>query len=159
MLKFGSIIILFLLVMSVAKQAHPSPFYPKDHIVIDLSKQIEWLRCSVGQQWDGRTCVGETILMDHNTIAQATIIADEQLGPSWRLPNLEELSSLVCKACEKGKKFYAETFPNTDPRAYWTGEKNFMSKGSYWTVNFFTGHKFGRFYPEQKMAVRLVRDR
>ena len=40
-----------------------------------------------------------------------------------------------------------------------TGEKNSMSKGSYWTVNFFTGHKFGRFYPEQEMAVRLVRDR
>ena len=87
------------------------------------------------------------------------IIANEQLGPGWRLPTLGELYSLVCKKCEKGKKFDSVIFPNTDPRAYWTGEKNSMSKGSYWTVNFFTGHKFGRFYPQQDMAVRLVRDR
>lgn len=153
-----SILIVFYFIIGM-NQAVSSPFYAKDHIVIDLSKKIEWLRCTVGQQWDGETCVGETLLMDHKTIAQATKIADEQLGPSWRLPNLEELSSLVCKSCKKGKKFDTDTFPNTDPRAYWTGEKNFMSKGSYWTVNFFTGHKFGRFYPEQEMAVRLVRDR
>ena len=113
----------------------------------------------MGQQWNGDTCIGDALLMNHKTIAQAIIIADEQLGPAWRLPNLEELTGLVCKKCENGKKFYKDIFPNTDPRAYWTGEKNFMSKGSYWTVNFFTGHKFGRFYPEQEMAVRLVRDR
>lgn len=136
-----------------------SSFYAKDHIVIDLSKNIEWLRCSVGQQWSGETCIGETILMNHQIIMQAIQIADQQLGPSWRLPTLGELYSLVCKSCPKGKKFDPAIFPNTDPRAYWTGEKNSMSKGSYWTVNFFTGHKFGRFYPEQEMAVRLVRDR
>ena len=142
-----------------ASQAASSAFYPKDHIVIDLSKNIEWLRCSVGQQWTGDTCNGETLLMNHEIIAQAITIADEQLGPAWRLPTLDELYSLVCKKCPKGKKFDPLVFPNTDPRAYWTGEKNSMSKGSYWTVNFFTGHKFGRFYPEQEMAVRLVRDR
>lgn len=140
-------------------QASASAFYPKDHIVIDLSKNIEWLRCSVGQRWTGDSCNGEALLMNHEVIAQAIIIADEQLGPAWRLPSLDELYSLVCKKCPKGKKFDHQIFPNTDPRAYWTGEKNSMSKGSYWTVNFFTGHKFGRFYPEQEMAVRLVRDR
>ena len=144
-----------------------SSFYPKDHIVIDLSRNIEWLRCSVGQQWTGETCTGNTILMDHATIKEAIKIADEQLGPSWRLPNLDELYSLVCKRCKTGEKFNtvnnvaisSKLFPNTDPRAYWTGERNSITKGSYWTVNFFTGHKFGRFFPEQDMAVRLVRDR
>lgn len=159
MLKYIVSTIILLIALNGTNQAMSSPFYPQDHLVIDLSKKIEWLRCTVGQQWDGETCVGKALLMDHKTIAQATKIADEQLGPSWRLPNLEELYSLVCRECEKGKKFYSKTFPNTDPRAYWTGEKNFMSKGSYWTVNFFTGHKFGRFYPEQEMAVRLVRNR
>ena len=159
MLKFIASILTVLFLISGANQAVPSSFYPKDHIVIDLSKKIEWLRCTVGQQWNGETCVGKTLLMNHKTIVQALKIADEQLGASWRLPNLEELYSLVCKSCEKGRKFYTDVFPNTDPRAYWTGEKNFMSKGSYWTVNFFTGHKFGRFYPEQEMAVRFVRDR
>ena len=110
--------------------ASSSSFYPKEHIVIDLSKNIEWLRCSVGQQWSGSTCVGETMLMNHQVIMQAIEIADQQLGPAWRLPTLEELYSLVCKKCDKGKKFYSKIFPNTDPRAYWTGERNSMSKGS-----------------------------
>ena len=149
--------ILYLII--TPSQAISSAFYPKEHIVIDLSRNIEWLRCSVGLQWNGETCVGKTMLMNHKTIEEAIKIADEQLGPSWRLPSLIELYSLVCKKCKKGQKFDKITFPNTDPRAYWTGEKNFLSKGSYWTVNFFTGHKFGRFYPEQEMAVRLVRDR
>lgn len=159
MLKLISSTLIVLYIIGGTQQAISSPFYPKDHIVIDLSKKIEWLRCTVGQQWDGKTCVGDTLLMNHKTIAQAISIANEQLGPSWRLPNLEELYSLICKDCKKGEKFYKSTFPNTDPRAYWTGQKNSMSKGSFWTVNFFTGHKFGRFYPEQEMAVRLVRNR
>ena len=159
MFKIITKLLLILYLMGNTSQALSSSFYPKDHIVIDLSKNIEWLRCSVGQQWNGETCFGETMLMNHAVIVQAIDIANQQLGPSWRLPTLEELQSLVCKKCAKGKKFDAKVFPNTDPRAYWTGEKNSMSKGSYWTVNFFTGHKFGRFYPEQEMAVRLVRDR
>ena len=159
MFKLIAKILFGLCLLVTAFQATASAFYPKDHIVIDLSKNIEWLRCSVGQQWTGETCHGETLLMNHEVIAQAIEIANKQLGPAWRLPSLDELYSLVCKKCSKGKKFDPKIFPNTDPRAYWTGEKNSMSKGSYWTVNFFTGHKFGRFYPEQEMAVRLVRDR
>ncbi len=148
-----------LFLLTSASNGASTAFYPKDHIVIDLSKNIEWLRCSVGQQWNGDTCIGETMLMSHSIILQAIDIANKQLGPAWRLPTLDELESLVCKKCAKGKKFDQIIFPNTDPRAYWTGDKNPMSKGSYWTVNFFTGHKFGRFYPQQEMAVRLVRDR
>ena len=158
MFKFFSPIVLIIYLISSACQA-ASSFYPKNHIVVDLARNIEWLRCSVGQQWNGETCMGETLLMTHETTMQAIEIANEQLGPEWRLPSLDELYSLVCKKCIKGKKFDQSIFPNTDPRAYWTGERNSMSKGSYWTVNFFTGHKFGRFYPEQEMAVRLVRSR
>jgi hypothetical protein len=155
---------IFIAIIVCLSLGHPgraisSSYYIKDHLVIDLVNKVEWLRCSVGQQWNGETCYGDAMLLDHKTIDQAINLANEQLGPSWRLPTLDELFSLVCKNCELGKKFNAKVFPNTDPRAYWTGQRNFMSKGSYWTVNFFTGHKFGRFYPEQEMAVRLVRDR
>ena len=159
MFKLLTTLTLTLYLIASACQGSSSSFYPKNHLVIDLSRNVEWLRCSVGQRWDGETCVGEAMLMDHKTIEQAIAIANKQLGPAWRLPTLDELYGLVCKKCARGKKFHNDTFPNTDARAYWTGEKNSMSKGSYWTVNFFTGHKFGRFYPQQEMAVRLVRDR
>ena len=164
-IRIACIIIVYLNIASTP--GFSNSFYPKDHIVVDLARNIEWLRCSIGQQWNGETCVGETILMNHTTIKEAIKIADDQLGPSWRLPTLDELYSLVCKKCKTGEKFNTtnnvaistKIFPNTDPRAYWTGERNSITKRSYWTVNFFTGHKFGRFFPEQEMAVRLVRNR
>ena len=160
MIKFLKLIILILsFKISAFNVSQASSFYAKDHMVRDLKNNVIWLRCSVGQQWNGENCIGDVILMDHETIKLAIIIANEQLGGNWRLPNLEELSSLVCQECQRGEKFYKKTFPNTAPRAYWTGERNELVKRSYWTVNFFTGHNYGRFFPEQKMAVRLVKDR
>lgn len=136
-----------------------SAFYAKDHMVRDLKNNVVWLRCSVGQQWNGESCIGKVILMDHKTIDLAIEIANNQLGGEWRLPTLEELFSLVCQDCKRGEKYYKKIFPNTAARAYWTGDRNEMVKRSFWTVNFFTGHKYGRFFPEQEMAVRLVKDR
>ena len=52
----------------------------------------------------------------------------------------------------------AERFPNTMAEPYWTGERNFMSPRNYWTVSFMTGDRYGRFFPYQRMMVRLVRD-
>ena len=157
--------VLFLTCSFHANIVSSKTFYAKDHVVIDLVNRIEWLRCSVGQRWDGKTCIGDVILMNHETIKKAILLANEQLGGSWRLPTLKELESLVCKECKtvfnscKNPKIDKEIFPNTDPRAYWTGQKNFMASKHYWTVNFCTGHRYGRFYPEQEMAVRLLRDR
>ena len=63
--------LLLILLLSNASHGASSSFYPKDHTVIDLSKNIEWLRCSVGQQWNGDTCIGETLLMNHQLIKEA----------------------------------------------------------------------------------------
>ena len=56
-------------------------------------------------------------------------------------------------------KIDKEIFPNTDPVPYWTGEQNKYAKKHYWSVNFYTGNTYGRFFPYQNLAVRLVRDR
>ncbi len=159
-----TVLITVLATTFIFTQLSAKTYFARDHIIQDLTNNLEWLRCSVGQQWNGDTCTGDALLMDHETIKIAITIANEQLGGDWRLPSLKELLSLVCQECKKRRlssipTINAKYFPNTDPRAYWTGEQNKMSKGSYWTVNFFTGHKFGRFYPYQQMAVRLVRDR
>ena len=34
--------------------AGDSRFIVKEHIVVDLEREIEWLRCSVGQRWNGQ---------------------------------------------------------------------------------------------------------
>ena len=85
---------------------------------------------------------------------------NNQLGGLWRLPTRKELENLVCMSCEK-VKINNKFFPNTPYEPFWTGEKNNWSKnkGFYWSVNFFTGHTFGRFPGHIPNFVRLVRER
>ena len=95
-------------------------FYTKEHLVIDLYTAIEWMRCSVGQRWNGETCNGKIINLNHDQMDEVIKIAIEQLGSGWRLPTRKELESLVCKDCGI-PKIEKDIFPNTDPVPYWTG--------------------------------------
>ena len=133
-------------------------FYLKEHLVIDLFTSTEWMRCSVGQRWNGNTCIGKIISLNHEQMDEVLRIATDQLGSGWRLPTRKELESLVCKDC-KIPKIDSKIFPRTEPVPYWTGERNKFAKKHFWSVNFYTGNTYGRFYPYQSLAVRLVRDR
>ena len=138
--------------------ANAANFLTRDHLVVDLRHGIDWLRCSVGQVWDGTGCVGEVLTLNHEEIEQAIQQANEQLGGSWRLPTREELEGLVCESCTP-PMIDAKIFPNTSAEPYWTGEVNGMAKRHYFSVNFFNGWTYGRFFPTQQLAVRLVRSR
>ena len=133
-------------------------FITNDHIVVDLERQIEWLRCSVGQQWDGQTCIGNIVNLSLDIVPQALDIANKQLGGTWRLPSKAELTSIVCKECTS-PKINEEIFPNTDNAPYWTGDKSIFNNRFYVSVNFHTGFSFNRFSPIKELAVRFVRDR
>ncbi len=133
-------------------------FMTKEHIVVDLEYQIEWLRCSVGQRWDGSKCSGNIVNLSLGVVPDAINIANEQLGGKWRLPSKEELTSIVCKKCPS-PKINKEIFPNTDNAPYWTGDQSIFNSKFYVSVNFHTGFSFNRFSPIKELAVRLVRDR
>ena len=140
--------------------AAEAQYYIRGHLVQDLKLGVEWMRCTVGQRWNEteNTCQGEGVRLNHEEIATAIEQANEQLGEGWRLPSRDELESLVCDTCGP-PKIDAEVFPNTMSEPYWTGDRNFWSFKNYWTVSFMTGDKYGRFFPEQRMMVRLVRDK
>ena len=135
-----------------------SRFMTRGQIVIDLEFGIEWLRCSIGQRWNGENCIGEILQISVETADQAITQANDQLGAGWCLPTKEELSALVCETCQ-GLKINEAIFPDTFAGPYWTSDANRFAPRHQWTVNFFTGHSYGRFFPTQEMAVRLVRDR
>ena len=139
----------------IVKSGH---FMVRDHLVIDLQHGVEWMRCSVGQIWNGTGCEGVAVQLTQKDVARAIVIANAQLGPGWRLPNRAELEGLVCKACAP-VKIELDSFPNTLGESYWTGEVNRFASRHIWTVNFMTGHTYGRFFPTQEVLVRLVRDR
>ena len=135
-------------------------FYLKEHLVVDLFTSTEWMRCSVGQRWNGETCIGKIISLNHEQMDEVLRIASDQLGSGWRLPTRKELENLVCMSCDK-VKINDKFFPNTPYEPFWTGEKNNWSKtkGFFWSVNFFTGHTFGRFPGHIPNFVRLVSER
>ena len=152
--------IMALLALAPKPAAAQSVFYTRDNLVQDLSRGLEWMRCSVGQRWslESETCTGKAVQLNHEEIDQAIVQANEQLGPDWRLPNREELESLICESCPP-PMIDPEVFPQTEPMPYWTSEQNFWSPKNYWSVNFMTGFTYGRFFPSQQQMVRLVRNR
>jgi len=133
-------------------------FISRGYYVIDLSQKLEWMTCTIGMVWDKNKCVGEPIKVKLNQIDSVVTQANEQLEGKWRLPSRKELEKIVCKDCKK-IKINAEIFPNTPPESFWTSEKNPWQPQFMWTVNFFTGHTFGRFPGFIPNYVRLVRDR
>ena len=135
-----------------------SRFVVKDHIIIDLEHKIDWLRCSVGQRWDGNKCSGEIVNLSLDLVPDAINIANEQLGGNWRLPSKAELKSIVCMSCPS-PKINVIIFPNTDNAPYWTSDRSIFNSKFYVSVNFHTGFSFNRFSPIKELAVRLVRDR
>ena len=147
-----------LMMFCAASTTQASEYIARDHVVIDLKFGIEWLRCTVGQVWDGIGCTGKLVKLNQEEIASAILQANEQLGGSWRLPTRDELEGLVYHECER-PKISKKYFPQTSSEPYWTGEVNRFAKRHMWSVNFFTGHTYGRFFPYQQLAVRLVRDR
>lgn len=151
--------LIFILGLTIATSAH-AQFYKQGNLVTDLAQGVVWLRCSLGQRWDPTTyqCKGEAMRLSHAEINQAIMQANDQLGGKWRLPTLAELESIVCQDCPP-PKIDTDTFPNTASEPYWTSEVNWMATRSRWSVSFMTGLKYGRFFPQQQLAARLVTDR
>ena len=151
-------VFLFFIIKSSSSHAGDSRFVTQEHIVVDLENKIEWLRCSVGQRWNGNECLGNIVNLSLDMVPKALEIANEQLGGDWRLPSKMELKSIVCKKCPS-PKIDKNIFPNTDNAPYWTGDRSIFNSKFYVSVNFHTGFSFNRFSPIKELAVRLVRDR
>ena len=153
----STVLILFLISLNF-NSLWANNFISRGYYVIDLSQKLEWLTCPVGMVWENKTCVGNPVKLKFSEIETAIFQANEQLKGKWRLPNRAELEKLICTKCKK-IKINKEIFPNTPPESFWTSEKNPWQPKFLWTVNFYTGHTFGRFPGFIPNYVRLVRDR
>lgn len=156
MLKYFLISLFCLFILDNKVKA--SDFIDKGHYIIDLKLKLEWLKCSIGQQWINNRCEGKPIKLNMIEADEIKILVGEKLGGVWRLPNRKELESLVCKEC-KITKINTVIFPDTPSEPFWTSQRNWWSPKFFWSVNFFTGHSYGRFVPEKRLFVRLVRNR
>jgi hypothetical protein len=86
--------------------------------VIDQRSGLTWPRCAEGMQWNGKTCAGEPLLMNHaEAIAWAAARAKAE-GLRWRLPRAADLRRLVNKSADP-PGLDRVLFPAAPPDWHW----------------------------------------
>lgn len=114
-----------------------------------------WQRCSLGQSWDGTDCTGTATTFSWQQALAAG--AQHTLGgfSDWRLPNKNELVSIVEYRCY-APAINNQQFPNTSSSWYWSSSP-YAGYSSYaWGVDFNDGGVYGNEYGHGG-HVRLVR--
>jgi hypothetical protein len=120
--------------------------------VYDNKTDLTWMRCSYGQQWsDDGGCSGSADLMDWDGAMGLHL----QGTTAWRLPERDELQSIVDHRCKR-PAINEAVFPATPSIQYWTST---MSGPSYaWIIYFRTGMPTWTFPKSTPFAVRLVHE-
>lgn len=128
--------------------------------VTDKATGLVWKRCSEGQNWDGTTCTGIYTLHDWQSALQAGSDAVFAGESDWRLPNKNELASLVESQCIT-PAINTTIFPATPAAAlFWSsspyaGAELWSSEA--WSVSFIHGTVRPSSMSQGDMAVRFVR--
>lgn len=135
-----------------------------DGTVTHLETGLVWMRCSLGQVWTGSDCSGSA---DAYTW-QAALQESEQIAfaghTDWRLPNKNELSSIVEERCWR-PSINAEIFPSTPSGSssgkFWTSspdisERTSLEHDSAFNVSFVFGN-LSTVIKSAERSVRLVR--
>jgi RimJ/RimL family protein N-acetyltransferase len=112
--------------------------------VLDTKTGLVWQRCSLGQSWDGTSCVGHPFSYSWQSAFQA---ARDQKG-GWRLPNVKELHSLIEVACNDpsiNETIFPASFSPIHEYwdwEYWTATPSANKKSRAWAISFGSGSNF-----------------
>jgi hypothetical protein len=127
-----------------------------DGVVLDRVTGLQWMRCALGQTWDGISCNGPNATY---TWGGALNAAENQTfagQTDWRLPNVKELGSIVEQACIY-PAINAEVFPRTSSERFWTSTPNAYTNSAARSVNFEFGSVGESGSKANFYRVRLVR--
>jgi len=124
--------------------------------ILHIASNLIFMRCSIGQTWDGASCLGEPTAYTWQQaleVGQSTLYLDNN---SWRLPNVKELAVIVERACVR-PSINDAVFPNTSPDDYWTSSPSLLDEGGAWSVTFTNGSNTVKL-KNRTLFVRLVRN-
>lgn len=124
------------------------------------SSGLMWSRCRLGLVWDAGTQHCKLIPGQAQTFtwldAQVAAKASQLEGfNDWRLPNKNELMSVVEHACT-GPSINEAVFPDTPLDAFWTSSPSSIDVGYAWRLRFISGDMTTDDMAK-KYYVRLVR--
>lgn len=107
-------------------------------LVLHRPTQLIWMRCAIGQDWSGGGCTGEPELMNWAAALNAATDAGLDGHSDWRLPNRNELNSIVETRCD-GPAINAAIFPGSPASGFWTSSPSTAEPNEVWTVSFNQG--------------------
>ena len=130
-----------------------------DGTVTHMPSGLMWMRCSLGQAWDGSACTGTADSYTWQQALQAVASLNDGSGYAghrdWRLPNKNELESIVERACSDPAVNDA-VFPYTPSDWYWSSSPFARFPSGAWNVSFNGGCVIAS--PKTELdRVRLVR--
>jgi Protein of unknown function (DUF1566) len=124
--------------------------------VTDRKTALTWKQCSEGET--GAACAGgATLSMDWQSALQTASNSTFAGFTDWRLPNVNELQSLLERACYS-PAINALRFPGPfNSNYYWSATSGANNSSNAWVVGFFYGDadRFAR--KIDTYVVRLVR--
>lgn len=128
--------------------------------VFDSTTGLMWMRCSIGQNWQGETCVADDTGTALTFTWAEALVQAQNFGfagyDDWRLPNKNELESIVDRACYD-PAINERVFPNTAAHGYWTNSPHNFNDSFAWAINFADGdHVTTR--RTNLLSMRLVRE-
>jgi hypothetical protein len=125
--------------------------------LLDIERELEWLRCPLGQKWTTTSCTGTVLRVRRDEIGRLVSLADPGGREGWRLPTREEIAALRCGDCA-APGLHA-LMNGAAATGYWTGEENALVPGRWWSVDVRSFRFFGRTEPASRLGVLLVRAR
>ena len=142
-------------ILPVAASAQPYILSADGSEATDQETGLIWRRCPEGMNWDGSTCAGVAGKFTYEAaLRQATAQADST-GIAWRLPNINELSSIIDRN-RNNSAIDPAAFPATPASWFWSASPLVGSSGFAWYVNFVNG-VINYYYRVHSVHVRLVR--
>jgi hypothetical protein len=132
-----------------------------DGVLKDKRTGLEWQRCSVGQDWNGKVCSGNPTQFTWEETKKVNL-------NGWRIPTVTELQNLrhcplgLSNGCNGPMSEWLQKpsgeFPNEKDFWfwYWTESQDTAESNSAWAVYFFSG-KVEPLKKSEKLFLRLVR--
>lgn len=134
-----------------------SRFKTEKSLVLDMKTNLIWQRCSIGTTWSSdNSCKGD---IEYMGLSRAKEVALKLAG-GWRVPNIDELYSIVELNCYR-PSINQEIFPSvtemSEGAPYWSSSQIEDFPILYYFVDFsdasVDGHTLGF-----SLAVRLVKN-